>query len=134
MSDPDPDLALEPALHETSDVRFTSILGLLALIGGGLLLMLAVAWLLFPNELSDNRFSQPFPEFPAPVLQTTPTVDMAKFRAQKLHYLNSAGWVDRSAGTVHIPIAQAMADVAAAGIPDWPTQVSIAPDVRQTPP
>jgi hypothetical protein len=134
MSDPDPDHALAPARHETSDVGFTSMLGLLALIGGGLLVMLGVAWLLFPNELSDNRFSQPFPQFPAPVLQSTPTVDMARFRAQELRYLNSAGWVDRSAGKVHIPIAQAMADIAAEGIADWPTQVSIDSDTRQTPP
>ena len=57
---------------------------------------------------------------PAPELQLNTTADLAKFRMQEEQRLESYGWVDRSKGIAHIPIAQAMRDVAARGIADFP--------------
>ena len=57
---------------------------------------------------------------PGPELQLNPAADLATFRAQKEQQLNSYGWVDRDKGIAHIPIAQAMQDVAARGIADFP--------------
>ena len=51
---------------------------------------------------------------------------MDAFRAEEMRRLNSAGWQDRAAGTVHIPIDQAMRAVAAEGIPGWPTGAAAA--------
>lgn len=56
---------------------------------------------------------------PAPELQLNPANDLVKFRGQEEQQLNSYGWVDRDHGIARIPIAQAMKDVAARGIPDF---------------
>ena len=77
--------------------------------------MLAIAYFMFPSVVQDRRFSQPFPQFPAPVLQPSPVVDMDAFRTKEMNRLNSAGWLDRAAGKVHIPIDQAMRAVAGRG-------------------
>ena len=56
-----------------------------------------------------------------PRLQINPAADLATYRTAERQTLTSYGWVtDRERGTVHIPIDQAMRDVAAAGIKDWP--------------
>ena len=121
MADRAADRALPPARHEPRDVRLRFMLALFALIGGTLVLLLVLVRLLFPNAVQDRRFAQPFPDYPIPRLQPSPRRDMQVFRAAELAQLNSAGWQDRAAGTVHIPIAQAMRAVAAEGIPGWPT-------------
>ena len=58
--------ALPPAQHETSDVGFRLGAGLLALSGGLLVLLIGVAWLMFPRDVTDARFTQPFPAWPKP--------------------------------------------------------------------
>jgi len=45
---------------------------------------------------------------PAPRLQTLPAADLAAVRAEEERALTTYGWVDEHAGTVHIPIAEAM--------------------------
>ncbi len=115
------DRALRPVLRERSDVRLKSMLALFALIGTSLLLMLGIAYLTFPREIQDRRFALPMPHYPAPVLQPSPRVDMSIFYAEEMRQLDSAGWMDRSAGKLHIPIDQAMRAVAAENIPGWPT-------------
>jgi hypothetical protein len=112
--------ALPPARHEPRDVSFRLIAALLALAGSLLLLLTGVAWLIFPGELKDQRFSLPLPAWPTPRLQTDPAADMRQFRAAELAQLNSTGWNDGTPRTLHIPIDQAMRIVAAEGIPDWP--------------
>lgn len=57
---------------------------------------------------------------PGPQLQLNTAADLMKFRAQKERELDRYGWVDRGEGIAHIPIAQAMHDVAARGISDFP--------------
>lgn len=128
MSEHAADHALPPVRRETKDVRLRFMFGLFGLILSVLLLMLAIAYFVFPGEVKDRRFTQPFPRFPDPVLQPSPPVDMQAFRAEEMSRLNSAGWQDRAAGTVHMPIDQAMRAVAAEGIQDWPTK----PDATAT--
>ncbi|HUG53661.1 MAG TPA: hypothetical protein VMR21_08665 [Vicinamibacteria bacterium] len=45
---------------------------------------------------------------PEPRLQTTPMSDLARLRAEQADDLERYGWVDESAGTVRIPIEEAM--------------------------
>lgn len=123
-----PERALPPARRNPDDIGIRFMLGLFALIGGSLLALIGVAYLMFPKEVKDHRFAQPFPTFPPPRLQPSPPADMRKFYAEEMRRLNSAGWQDRAAGKVHIPIAQAMRAVAAEGLPGWPAGN---PDVSQ---
>jgi hypothetical protein len=44
----------------------------------------------------------------APGLSSAPQDELARTRPEKERRLNSAGWVDRQAGTAHIPIDAAM--------------------------
>lgn len=55
-----------------------------------------------------------------PRLEVNPAGDLAAFRAGEQRALGSYGWIDRAHGVVRIPIDQAMHDVAAGGIKDWP--------------
>lgn len=111
---------LRPVLREKQDIGIRFMLSLLGFIGFCLLLTLGIAYMLFPREIHDRRFGLPFPQYPQPALQPSPPADMQAFYMREMQRLNSAGWIDRKAGIVHIPIAQAMRDVAAEGIPGWP--------------
>lgn len=112
---------LSPARHETSDVGFKPMLiaGLLMLVAVGLI-ALFVAWL-YPRSTYDKQLSQPLPKFAEPALQPNTALDMQHFYAAEMTALNGVGWVDEANGIVHIPIADAMRDVARTGIADWPT-------------
>lgn len=116
-----PGRALQPVRREGTDVRFRSMLALFALILSVLFLMLGTAYWLYPQEVQDQRFVLPIPDFPNPKLQPSPAVDMSVFYAEEMRQLNGAGWQDKAAGTVHIPIAQAMGLVEKEGIPGWPS-------------
>ena len=120
MSEHAPDRALSAARHEASDISFRFLATLLGGIGCTLLLLMLLAYEIYPGEVKDTRFAQPFPNFPYPKLQPSPPVDWQTFYGQEMAQLNGAGWQDRAAGTVHIPIEQAMRAVAAEGIKGWP--------------
>ena len=75
--------SLTPARQEPKDVRLGFIIGLLAVIGVTLVLLMGLAYWIFPKEVNDNRFAQPFPAYPAPQLQPSPPVDMKAFYAQE---------------------------------------------------
>jgi len=113
---------LPPARHEGTDVTFRAmaLAGMLMLLTLGSMLGLA-AWL-YPSAQTDRQLAPAVAEnFPAPRLQPDVGADMARFRAEQLQQLNGAYWLDRERGRVHMPIADAMRDVASRGIPDWPT-------------
>ncbi len=113
---------LPPARHEGSDVGFRALLVagvLMLLVLGG---MLGFAAWLYPGATSDKLLAPPTnATFPAPHLQPDVAADMAQFRAEQLQQLNGAYWLDRDRSRVHMPIDDAMRDVAAHGIADWPT-------------
>jgi hypothetical protein len=104
---------------EHSDMSVTVV----ALVGLAVLLWVILAPLLLSQiyrradaDADRNLTINP----PSPVLQLDPQSDLQKFRAQEEARLNSYGWVDRAKGIVHIPIDEAMKEVAARGIPDFP--------------
>jgi hypothetical protein len=86
----------------------------------GLLVSVLLVWWIYPNSTVDRRLPTPPPRYPAPRLQTDPAADMRAFLAAELKRLNSGGWDDKSKGTGHIPIDDAMRLIAASGIKDWP--------------
>ena len=120
--DAGPEGPLPPARHEQRDVRFKPMLiaGILMLLA--LLAVAGLAAWLFPDSKQDRVVDLPQAQFPTPQLQPSPATDLAVFRKRQLQRLNSAYWIDREARRVHIPIAQAMRDVAQRGIPDWPAK------------
>lgn len=112
--------ALPDARHERTDVSRKVIwIGVPGLILCVIALALLVLWL-FPGETVDRTMHLPLPRYPAPELQVNPREDLAKFRAARVKWLDSTGWVDKAQGIAHIPIDDAMSEVAAEGIAGWP--------------
>jgi hypothetical protein len=108
------------ARHERTDIGEELIyIALGALIGMLALCCLLVFWL-YPQSRFDRTLDLPLPIYPAPRLQPSPATDMQALRAAELRRLENSGWVDRTHGVVHIPIAEAMRIVAEEGIADWP--------------
>ncbi|HEX4424230.1 MAG TPA: hypothetical protein VH079_02450 [Terriglobales bacterium] len=58
--------------------------------------------------------------FPLPRLETDERTEIRDFRLKEEQQLHSYGWVDQSAGSVHIPIDQAMQLIAERGLPTTP--------------
>jgi hypothetical protein len=87
--------------------------------------MLISAWLLLPHYRQQGEIANAPPSplafvkgaTPAPHLQYNPTQDLSALRAREQKQLSGYGWVDRSAGIVHIPIDRAMRLIAEKGIP-----------------
>lgn len=122
---PDPNTrALPPPLRNPQDISLRFMVILFSGIGCSLLLMLALAYVIFPAEIKDRRFALPFPSYPGPRLQTDPPADWQHFHAAELATLNGVGWTDRAHGRVHIPIDQAMRLIARDGAPGWPGKPS----------
>jgi len=121
-ADAGPEAELSTARHERRDVGFRPMLfaGIGMLVA--LLSILGLAAWLYPSSTANRTVSLPQAPFPVPQLQPSPPADLAVFRKRQLERLNSAYWIDRDARRVHLPIAQAMRDVAQRGIPDWPAQ------------
>ena len=113
---------LPPAQRETSDVGFKPMLI------AGLLMLAAVSGIagfvtwLYPRSTYDKQLGQSWPKFAEPTLQPNTALDMQHFYADEMKALNGTGWVDQAHGVAHIPIDDAMRDVARTGIPDWPTK------------
>ena len=117
-----------PAVHhETSDVNIRAILGF----GGGLIVVAVtlhfVVWLLF-QYFAAREAQRVAPEYPLaasqservppePRLQTAPREDLRELQASDTERLTSYGWVDRNAGTVRIPISEAMRLTLERGLP-----------------
>ena len=96
------------------------------LLGSLIAIALLVLWL-FPHSLEDRTIQGSLPGYPEPRLQPSPRADMQAFYSEEMERLNSAGWVDKAKGIAHIPITDAMSDVAREGIPGWPTATASSP-------
>lgn len=57
-------------------------------------------------------------QFPQPRLEVKPGASLAELRAAEDAELNSYGWIDRSTGTVRIPIDRAMQLLLDRGLPE----------------
>jgi hypothetical protein len=84
-------------------------------------------WFMFRVFVS-QREAASTPEFPlavgqehrlpaGPRLQRFPANEIYQFRTNENEQLNSYGWIDRNAGTVHIPIDDAMRLTLQRGLP-----------------
>ena len=111
---------LPPARHEFRDVRFRYVLAGASFVALAIAIVLLSAWWLYPETMTDQFVTQPLPRFANPRLQSSPRLDMDKFRAQQLQQLNGVYWLDQAHGVVHLPIDDAMRKVAEEGIADWP--------------
>jgi hypothetical protein len=117
---PEAERIIPTAQHEPTDIRPTFIWGAVALCSGMLLgCALLVLWL-YPTSRLDRTIRMPLPLYPEPRLQPDPEEDQQRFHSEEMHILNTAGWVDKDRGVVHIPIARAMQDVAREGVAGWP--------------
>jgi hypothetical protein len=110
---------LPPARNEGSDVPFKYVLAGASGLALALAVVLLAAYFLFPDTLTDRYVAQP-PRFADPQLQSSPRLDMDRFRAEQLKTLNEAYWLDQQHGVVHLPIDEAMRKLAAEGVQDWP--------------
>ena len=105
--------------YETSDAE-PRLIGALAIgIVVFLVLSPAVLWALLSGSIERPRTLTAFEGIPAPVLQVDPNRDLAETRRDEEKQLTSYGWVDRSHGTVHIPIDRALDLTLKRGLPGW---------------
>ena len=117
---------LQERIEDNPDTAFEASDWPLRIVGIVFLVMLVVlvaaAFVLigaFPGAVSDvSRRLTVMP--PQPRLQIDPAAELARFRAAEEKRLNTYYWIDRKKGIVHIPIAQAMKELAAKGIPGFP--------------
>jgi len=79
----------------------------------------------------DTRLAGPekIQQFPEPRLEDNERTELNDYRYAEEERLNSAGWVDQSAGVAHIPIDQAMQLIAQRGLPTTPQAGTIPPSV-----
>lgn len=108
------------ARHEPTDIGEGFIWGAAALVLGVLILCALLVLWLYPESRLDRTLRLPLPQYPAPRLQVNPAADMQRFYREEMLRLNGTGWVDKAHGFVHIPIEDAMREIAQEGIPEWP--------------
>jgi cell division protein FtsN len=75
-----------------------------------------------PPRPADTRRVQPadIERFPQPRLESNERLEINQFRRGEEERLNSYGWVDQQAGTLHIPINRAIELVAQRGLSTRP--------------
>src|SRR3569833_1932031 len=77
------------------------------------------------RKAQPTRIAQSYPK-----LQISPTGDWVRYRHEQELLLKTYGWSYRTNGLVRIPIEEAMARVAAQGIPNWSTNPHAASPVE----
>lgn len=123
-------------LYERRDLNTHAIFGFLIALAIGGVLMHIVFWGMYKYlargyvqrtpvqantiEESAREVPQAVRNMPQPKLQPDPVADLNKFRVSEEDKLNTYGWVDQKAGTVHIPIEKAIDMVAEQGLPVRP--------------
>jgi len=127
----DADKIIPTARFEPKDIGDGFIWSAVALSLGVLIALALLVYWLYPSSTLDRTLKLPLPAFPAPQLQTSPAAEWRGFHAEEMQRLNSSGWIDKAHGVAHIPIADAMREIARDGIQDWP---SPAPPPTKIPP
>ena len=98
-------------------------LGTIGLVLLGTLIFLVIAPFVligaFPQAVSDVSRALTV-EPPQPRLQTDPSEDLTKFLVDEDKRLNTYYWIDKKKGIVHIPIEQAIRELAEEGIDGFP--------------
>jgi hypothetical protein len=125
--------------YETRDVNLPGLLGLGAVLACGVAIVLGLCWLFLswmwsatpPQDSGQLDSSEVQSSYTAPRLQETPLRDYAEFRREQEAAATTYGWVERSQGTVHIPVERAMDLYLERGAPpSWPAK----PASEETPP
>lgn len=70
-----------------------------------------------PEQYKDNYQQFLKDQFPAPQLEIDERTELNDIRLHEEDTLSTYGWVDKNAGTVHIPIERAMDLIAERGLP-----------------
>lgn len=123
----DAERSIPVARHEPTDIGEGFIWGAVALVLGVLILCAFLVLWLYPQSRLDRTLHLPLPLYPAPRLQANPPADLQRFHSEEMLRLNSSGWVDKAHGVAHIPITDAMREVAKEGIPGWPAAPGSSP-------
>lgn len=79
-----------------------------------------VSPMVVPEEETRTAGRAQIQQFPEPRLEEDERTELNDFRYREEEQLNSYGWVDQSAGIVHIPITRAMQLIAQRGLPTTP--------------
>jgi len=79
-----------------------------------------VSPMVVPEEETRTAGRAQIQQFPQPRLEEDERTELNDFRYGEEQQLNSYGWVDQSAGIVHIPITRAMELIAQRGLPTTP--------------
>jgi len=117
----EPETRFEPSDISARPIMLTGVgIAVVTLLCAGICYFALIAGTEYREEGSQlaipvEKGFHPLP--PEPRLQVSPTRDFAEYKAAQLSLLNSYGWLDRSKGTVRIPIDLAMQIVAEKGIP-----------------
>jgi len=113
----------ESVTHEYSDVNIRAIIKFAIFLALGMVIVGLIVWglfnLLYRREMKEEVRLTPIEQMtadkppPEPRLQLAPghevhpLEEMKAFRSAQLEKLNSYGWVDKTAGIVHVPIDSA---------------------------
>lgn len=111
--------------YETRDVHAPGVVGFLVGLGIVIVLVALACWGYFGVDLKYFRepAASPSPfatmrQLPlGPQLQVNPRQDWLKFREEQQRSLETFGWENRSAGTVRVPIEEAMQLLVKKGVP-----------------
>lgn len=111
--------------YETRDVYAPGVVGFLVGLGIVIVLVALACWGFFGFDLEHflepAASSSPFAttrQVPlGPQLQVDPRQDWLKFREEQQKSLETFGWENRSAGTVRVPIEEAMQLLVKKGVP-----------------
>jgi len=105
--------------YEASDAEPRLIAGLAAGIAAFLMITPAVLWAVLSGSIERPRSLGGLEGFPGPTLQVDPNRDLVAMRREEEKRLTGYGWIDRSRGTVHMPIDRAVELTVKRGLPDW---------------
>jgi hypothetical protein len=119
---PERETLIPAARHEASDISERFIWGAIAVSAGLLLACALLTFWVYPGSRLERSVHLPLAAYPEPRLQPDPAADMRAFYGQEMRRLSSSGWADASHQAAHIPIDQAMREVARDGIADWPAE------------
>jgi hypothetical protein len=111
--------------YETSDANAGGVFKFLVVLGIVLVVACLVSWGLFryfsahsvDQAASDSPFADTRQLPLGPQLQVNPRQDWLKFRAEQEQNLETYAWENRTAGTVRVPIEEAMELLVKKGVP-----------------
>jgi hypothetical protein len=113
--------------HEHTDANVSLIVQYALWLAGAAIIVHIIMWFVFGAFVA-SREEASRPEYPlavgqgqrlpaGPRLQAFPANEMYQFRMQENNILDNYAWIDRSAGTVRIPVAEAMRLTVERGLP-----------------